>query len=126
MFKKIILLCFCSIVLSCNNKDGININSQIDYAPIAVCKNGFAGEYPCNDYDLLSHFNLDELAGSGTEGNDSWGWTDLETNKEYALMAINKGIVFIDITDPANTLILGLLETATVNSSWRDVKVYDS
>ena len=126
MFKKIILLCFCSIVLSCNNKDGININSQIGYAPIAVCENGFAGEYPCNDYDLLSHFNLDELAGSGTEGNDSWGWTDLETNKEYALMAINKGIVFIDITDPANTLILGLLETATVNSSWRDVKVYDS
>ena len=94
--------------------------------PIAVCENGFAGVYPCNDYVLLSHFDLEELAGSGTEGNDSWGWTDLETNKEYALMAINKGIVFIDITDPANTLILGLLETATVNSSWRDVKVYGS
>ena len=126
MFKKIILLCCCLIVLSCNNKDGININSQINYLPIAVCENGFAGVYPCNDYDLLSHFDLEELAGSGTEGNDSWGWTDLETNKEYALMAINKGIVFIDITDPANTLILGLLETATVNSSWRDVKVYGS
>jgi choice-of-anchor B domain-containing protein len=126
MFKKIILLCCCLIVLSCNNKDGININSQINYVPIAVCENGFAGVYPCNDYDLLSHFDLEELAGSGTEGNDSWGWTDLETNKEYALMAINKGIVFIDITDPANTLILGLLETATVNSSWRDVKVYGS
>ncbi|MFT6959692.1 MAG: choice-of-anchor B domain-containing protein [Polaribacter sp.] len=126
MFEKVILLCCCLIVLSCNNKDGININSQINYLPIAVCENGFAGVYPCNDYDLLSHFNLDELAGSGTQGNDSWGWTDLETNKEYALMAINKGIVFIDITDPANTLILGLLETATVNSSWRDVKVYDS
>jgi len=126
MFKKVILLCCCLIILSCNNKDGININSQIKYVPIAVCENGFAGLYPCNDYDLLSHFNLDELAGSGTQGNDSWGWTDSETNKEYALMAINKGIVFIDITDPANTLILGLLETATVNSSWRDVKVYDS
>jgi len=94
--------------------------------PIAVCENGFAGEYPCNDYDLLSHFNLNELAGSGTEGNDSWGWTDEETNKEYALMGTNKGIVFIDITDPSNTLILGILKTATVNSSWRDVKVYNS
>jgi choice-of-anchor B domain-containing protein len=126
MFQKVILLCCCLIVLSCNNKDGININSQINYLPIAFCENGFAGVYPCNDYDLLSHFNLDELAGSGTQGNDCWGWTDLETNKEYALMGINKGIVFIDITDAANTLILGLLETATVNSSWRDVKVYDS
>ena len=90
------------------------------------CENGFSGEYPCSDYDLLSHFNLNELAGSGTEGNDSWGWTDAETNKEYALMGTNKGIVFIDITDPLNALILGILKTATVNSDWRDVKVYDS
>jgi len=126
MLKKVILLCFCTIILGCNNKDGLYVNSPVNYVPIAVCENGFAGEYPCNDYDLLSHFNLDELAGSGTEGNDSWGWTDAETNKEYALMGTNKGIVFIDITDPSNTLILGILETATVNSSWRDVKVYDS
>ena len=126
MLKKVILLCFCTIILGCNNKDGLYVNSPVNYVPIAVCENGFAGEYPCNDYDLLSHFNLDELAGSGTEGNDSWGWTDPETNKEYALMGTNKGIVFIDITDPSNTLILGILETATVNSSWRDVKVYDS
>ena len=126
MLKKVILLCCCTIILGCNNKDGLYVNSPINYVPIAVCENGFAGEYPCNDYNLLSHFNLDELAGSGTEGNDSWGWTDAETNKEYALMGTNKGIVFIDITDPSNTLILGILETATVNSSWRDVKVYDS
>lgn len=126
MLKKVILLCCCTIILGCNNKDGLYVNSPINYVPIAVCENGFAGEYPCNDYDLLSHFNLDELAGSGTEGNDSWGWTDPETNKEYALMGTNKGIVFIDITDPSNTLILGILETATVNSSWRDVKVYNS
>ena len=126
MLKKVILLYCCTIILGCNNKDGLYVNSPINYVPIAVCENGFAGEYPCNDYNLLSHFNLDELAGSGTEGNDSWGWTDPETNKEYALMGTNKGIVFIDITDPSNTLILGILETATVNSSWRDVKVYNS
>ena len=126
MLKKVILLCCFTIIINCNNKDGLYINPQTNYMPIAVCENGFAGEYPCNDYDLLSHFNLNELAGSGTEGNDSWGWTDEETNKEYALMGTNKGIVFIDITDPSNTLILGILKTATVNSSWRDVKVYNS
>ena len=126
MLKKVILLYCCTIILGCNNKDGLYVNSPVNYVPIAVCENGFAGEYPCNDYNLLSHFNLDEFAGSGTEGNDSWGWTDAETNKEYALMGTNKGIVFIDITDPSNTLILGILETATVNSSWRDVKVYNS
>ena len=64
MLKKVILLCCCAIIINCNNKDGLYVNSPINYAPIAVCENGFAGEYPCNDYDLLSHFNLDELAGS--------------------------------------------------------------
>ena len=41
-------------------------------------------------------------------------------------MGTNKGTVFIDITDPANAVILGTLTTQTVNSSWRDVKVFDS
>ena len=88
------------------------------------CVNGFADIYPCNNYDLLSHISLNTLAGNGTEGNDSWGWTDPNTQKEYALMGINKGVVFIDITNPLNPIILGTLKTSTVNSSWRDIKVY--
>jgi len=88
------------------------------------CVNGFADIYPCNNYDLLSHISLNTLAGNGTEGNDSWGWTDPNTQKEYALMGINKGVVFIDITNPLTPIILGTLKTSTVNSSWRDVKVY--
>ncbi|MEN8776752.1 MAG: choice-of-anchor B family protein [Polaribacter sp.] len=88
------------------------------------CVNGFADIYPCNNYDLLSHISLNTLAGNGTEGNDSWGWTDPNTQKEYALMGINKGVVFIDITNPLTPIILGTLKTSTVNSSWRDIKVY--
>ena len=91
-----------------------------------LCVNGFAGDYPCKDYDLMSHISNFALGGAGTEGNDNWGWTDPETNKEYALMGINKGIVFIDISNPVNPIILGTLKTRTVNSSWRDVKVYKS
>ena len=88
------------------------------------CVNGFADIYPCDNYDLLSHISLNTLAGNGTEGNDSWGWTDPNTQKEYALMGINKGVVFIDITNPLTPIILGTLKTSTVNSSWRDIKVY--
>ena len=90
------------------------------------CTNGFAGNYPCNDYDLLSHFSISEIAGSGAEGNDSWGWTDPSTQNEYALMGTTKGITFINITDPLSPIILGTLATSTVNSSWRDVKVYNN
>ena len=90
------------------------------------CENGFAGDYPCNGYDLLSHVSLFTIGSFGTEGNDSWGWTDPQTQKEYALMGTNKGITFIDITNPLALTILGTLKTSTSNSPWRDVKVYKS
>ena len=90
------------------------------------CENGFAGDYPCKDYDLISDISNFTLGSFGTEGNDSWGWTDPETQKEYALMGIDSGIVFIDISNPITPVILGTLKTSTVKSSWRDVKVYDS
>ena len=99
--------------------------SQIVFSQ-TPCTNGFSGIYPCKDYDLLSHFSTTEIAGLGTEGNDSWGWTDPDTQSEYALMGTNKGITFINITDPLAPIILGTLATSTVNSSWRDVKVYNN
>ena len=86
------------------------------------CTNGTAGSYPCNGYDLLLHVSLADLGGG--EGNDSWGWTDTTTGKEYAIMGLTNGTSFIDITDTDNPVILGKLPTATVNSSWRDIKVY--
>ncbi|TVZ56438.1 choice-of-anchor B domain-containing protein [Lutibacter sp. Hel_I_33_5] len=86
------------------------------------CVNGFAGNYPCKDYDLQSHVSLAQFGSSS--GNDSWGWVDSTTNKEYALMCTNDGVHFIDISNPTNPVILGKLPTATFNSTWRDVKVY--
>ena len=52
-----------------------------------TCESGFAGEYPCNDYDLMSRVPVSVLANNlGTpEGSDIWGWTDPTTNKEYAV-----------------------------------------
>ena len=88
------------------------------------CENGMAGNYPCNGYDLLLNIPLSTFSAS--EGNDSWGWTDPSTDKEYAIMGLNNGTAFIDITDTDNPIYLGKLPTATVNSSWRDVKVYNN
>ena len=90
------------------------------------CVNGFAGEYPCNGYDLMSNISNATLGNPSTAGNDSWGWTDPDTQKEYALMGIDSGIVFIDISNPVDPVIVGTLSSSTVSSSWRDVKVYDS
>ncbi len=88
------------------------------------CSGGIAGTFPCNDYDLLLHIPLTLFNASSA--NDSWGWTDPTTNKEYALVGLNNGVAFVDVTNPNEAVYLGKLPTATVSSSWRDVKVYNN
>jgi len=87
------------------------------------CEDGMAGPYPCNGYDLIGTFSLADL--NAQSGNDSWGWTDASSGKEYAIMGLDNGTAFIDISDDENLIYLGKLNTATQASSWRDVKVYN-
>ena len=70
------------------------------------CTNGFSGEFPCNNYDLLSHVPVSTLANSlgNPEGSDVWGWTDPDTGKEYAIAAMTNSTAFVDITDPINPI----------------------
>ena len=89
---------------------------------ITPCVAGFAGTYPCSKVDLLAYRNLAFFGA--TAGNDIWGWTDLTTGKEYALVGLNTGTAFLDITDPVNPVYLGRLPTQTSNSTWRDIKTY--
>ena len=37
---------------------------------LEFCENGFAGIYPCNNYDLVGHIDLTTLGGNS--GNDCW------------------------------------------------------
>ncbi len=110
------------------DNDGIGdvCDNNSSLAPLNPCINGMAGIYPCNDYDLMAHIPIANLGGTGAEGNDSWGWTDSSTGKEYALIGTNTGAAFVDISDPINPIVLGTLPTATVNSIWRDIKVYNN
>ncbi len=88
------------------------------------CSGGTAGPYPCDGYTLQSNIDLSTLNAGG--GNDSWGWTDPSNGNEYALIGLNNGTAFIDISDPVNPVYLGKLPTQTSNSSWRDIKVYNN
>lgn len=103
--------------------DDVNFTSQ-------PCVNGFADIYPCDGYDLIGYLSLEDLSipsseSGGLSGNDSWGWTDSEDGKEYALIGLSSHAAFVDISNPNNMRLIGVLPTATVNSSWRDIKVYD-
>jgi choice-of-anchor B domain-containing protein len=90
------------------------------------CAGGYAGEYPCSNYDLLSNIPVSTLANSSgnPEGSDVWGWTDPETGKEYAIAAMTNSTAFVDITDPINPIFLGRLNSNAGNNYWRDVKIY--
>ncbi|MEE4001774.1 choice-of-anchor B family protein [Tenacibaculum sp. FZY0031] len=89
-----------------------------------TCSNGKAGMYPCNNYDLLLNIPLSTF--DAVSGSDCWGWTDATTNKEYAIMCVDNGTTFVDITDTENPIYLGKLPTATVSKDWWDVKVYNN
>ena len=88
------------------------------------CVNGFAGSYPCDGYDMLSHITAAEMGASG--GNDSWGWTDPQDGKEYAIVGLDNGTAFIDITDPVAPVYLGKLPTQTGSATARDIKTYNN
>ena len=88
------------------------------------CANGFAGEYPCSNYDLINRVALSTFGSN--EANDNWGWKDPETNKEYVLQGLDDGVGFLDISNPAAVRYLGKLPTATDASIWRDIKVFNN
>lgn len=91
------------------------------------CVNGFAGIYPCEGYDLMAHISAADLTGDpNATGNDSWGWTDPETGKEYAIIGLSTAAAFVDISDPVNPKYLGRVETETFPSLWRAIRVYNN
>ena len=88
------------------------------------CVNGMAGPYPCENINLLSFVENGDLGGGSM--NDIWGWVDPLDSAEYVLLGRTNGTSFLDITDPVNPIYLGDLPTATLNSTWRDIKVYNN
>ncbi len=86
-----------------------------------------AAGFACNEVDLLSFMPIATIGGDrSVQLNDIWGWTDPQSNREYALVGRTNGTAFVDVTDPANPVFVGDLPlTAGARpSSWRDIKVY--
>jgi len=105
--------------LSSNNRS-LSITGEI-----FPCENGLANNYECKNLDLIAFLSPRDLSnGSNTELNDVWGWTDSTTSKEYALVGLRLGASFVDVTDPMNPFVVGVLPTQTNSSTWRDIKVF--
>ena len=90
------------------------------------CTDGKAGEFECKNVELLSHLSKKDM---GAEHrilvNDIWGWTDPETNQEYALVGKENSVAIVDVTDQMNPVYLGSLPSHDPEAVaiWRDMKV---
>jgi len=87
-----------------------------------TCTAGKAGTYDCQNIDMLSHMPLAEFSSNPSSANDIWGFTDLNDDREYALIGLRNGTAVVDVTDPSAPTEVG---TISGNGSvWRDIKVY--
>ncbi len=102
------------------------------------CVGGMAGGFPCDGLTLQGHISIANLGGKAYSGSnpmeaqDSWGWTDPLDNKEYAIVTLNDGTAFVDISTPTSPRFLGKLKStytspnSSATSWWHDVKVYNN
>ncbi len=85
--------------------------------------------YPCSNIDLMSFVPLASMKIPGVTtstpvGNNIWGWT-YQDGREFALMGLNIGLAFVEITNPVNPIYVGILPAHNlVYSDWRDVRAY--
>ncbi len=88
----------------------------------APCVGNVSAGFPCQSVSLLSHLSFQDLAPTSTRGNDIWGFTDLNTNREYAFIGIENGVAILDVTDPVNPVQVGAPTGSS--TTWRDIEVY--
>lgn len=84
-----------------------------------ACVGGSADGFPCDDVDLVAH--LADRTPSA-RGADIWGFQDLNTNREYAIMGYSTGTAVYDVTDAENPREVGFVNGQS--TTWRDMKVY--
>ena len=91
-------------------------------AAATPCANGSAAGFPCSGIDLLAHVARQDISAAPGAVADIWGFIDLNTHREYAIIGVSVGTAVFDITDPENPREVGFVDGQT--ATWRDIKVY--
>jgi len=90
--------------------------------PATPCTGGTAAGLPCDDVDLLSHVGFNSISARPANAADVWGFVDLNSNREYAIVGFDTGTGVFDVTDAENPREVGFIDGQ--RTSWRDIKVY--
>ena len=83
------------------------------------CSDGQADVFACDNVDLLAHV---AARTETARGADIWGFMDLNTNREYAIIGYSVGTAVFDVTDAENPREVGFVDGQ--QTTWRDIKVH--
>lgn len=82
---------------------------------------GPRGGFDSSGMTLLAHLPLNNFTGvARSAGNDCWGYVS-PSGREYAIMGLEGGFGFVEITNPTNPQIIATIPGPS--SNWHDVKV---
>lgn len=102
--------------------DGTGEACACDPTPIPCDEGNDGALYACAGVDVLARLTLDDLEAN--VASDLWGWVDPSSGTPYAMLGVNHGTVFVDLTYPYCPRHVGTLPTTTSNGPLRDIKVY--
>jgi choice-of-anchor B domain-containing protein len=88
----------------------------------AACTGGSSAGFPCQNISLAAHLSLQDLQPASPGGADLWGYTDLNTGREYVVMGLQSGVAVVDVTDPQAPQQIAYTTGTTTN--WREVTIY--
>ncbi len=79
--------------------------------------------FPASGVSLLSWVPINNFGGNHSSANDCWGYVS-PSGREYAILGLERGFGFVEVTDPANPVVIETISGPT--SLWHDVKVIGS
>ncbi len=111
------------IEISAKTRAFVSMNNALSVSSSAAsCVNGTVNGLPCDSVDLLSHLAFQDISAGPQRAADVWGYVDLNTLREYAIVGYDIGTAVIDVSDPSQPFEVGFVFGQ--QAVWRDIKVY--
>ncbi len=78
-------------------------------------------DFAAENVALLSWLTPEDITGFAQNANDIWGYVS-PSGREYAIVGLNRGTAFVEVTDPLNPVVVKVIQGAF--SAWRDMATY--
>jgi choice-of-anchor B domain-containing protein len=82
---------------------------------------GASAQFTSDNVRLAKWFDLPAFGPGVDNGNHCWGYIS-PSGRSYAIMGLYNQVAFVEVTDPANSVIVGSIPHNP--SLWADIKVY--